>query len=311
MKFNSKISDYAFIGLMVLAVLCMAMFIVWVVTGIWWPAVLLSAVLIFGVAPIYFHTYYVLDKDELFIYSSILGKKILYSQILSATDEDNFRPSFALSSKRICIRYYEDDVIKQTYISPVNREQFRLALNDAIAKSVVKASKVSEEELAEVEATKEKLAKGRKSSKSSADVAKNTKKVDDQKVLDDIIAGKINVADVVLSKEQEDLLDKMLKEQRKLLKKEEKAKKEQAKKGASAKAIEVVDEKQKLKDALLGKKPAEEEPNKEVKGTKGLKGIVEKISKKETAKAVKQETKDTVKKEKKKSSKKPKKVNVR
>lgn len=46
MKFKSKIGDSAFIGLVIYAILTLAMFVFWVMTGIWWPAIVLTAILV-------------------------------------------------------------------------------------------------------------------------------------------------------------------------------------------------------------------------------------------------------------------------
>lgn len=135
MKIKSKIGDGAFISLVVFAILTLAMYVVWVISSIWWPAVALTAVLLLIIAPIYFGTYYEFTRSELRVYSGILGKSIPYRSIISMTDADSLAPAFCLSSRRILIRYMENEKIKSTYVSPANREQFRDLLNAEISKS--------------------------------------------------------------------------------------------------------------------------------------------------------------------------------
>ena len=241
MKFKSKIGDGAFIGLVVYTILTLAMFIFWVMTTIWWPAIVLTAILVFVLLPIYFGTGYEIGRDSLKIYCGILGKNIPYNTIISATDAEGLTPSFALSHKRICIRYLDGEDIKTTFISPANRTQFRDVLNNAISNSVVNVNTAQtpeeKEALKIVEEAKAKLATERTLSRAEeraieaekeeenariqAEMAKEIKK------LDDIIAGNVKAEDVVLSKEQEDVLAKRKKAEAKLLAKIRKAKEKQ------------------------------------------------------------------------------------
>ena len=136
MKIKSKIGDGLFISLVIYSILTLAMYVVWVVTGVWWPAVVLSAILIIVIAPIYFGTYYELTRTELRIYSGVFGKAIPYRAIISMTDADSISPAFCLSHQRILIRYMENDVICSTYVSPANRDQFRDLVNAEMNRAV-------------------------------------------------------------------------------------------------------------------------------------------------------------------------------
>ena len=135
MKIKSKIGDGLFIGLVVFTVLTLAMYVLWVVTTVWWPAITLTAILLIVIVPIYFFTYYEITRNELRIYCGIFGKSIPYRNIISMTDAESLAPSFCLSHQRILIRYIEDEQIKSTYVSPANREQFRDIVNAEISKS--------------------------------------------------------------------------------------------------------------------------------------------------------------------------------
>ena len=136
MKIKSKIGDGLFISLVIYSILTLAMYVVWVVTSVWWPAVVLSAILIIVIAPIYFGTYYELTRTELRIYSGVFGKAIPYRAIISMTDADSISPAFCLSHQRILIRYMENDVICSTYVSPANRDQFRDLVNAEMNRAV-------------------------------------------------------------------------------------------------------------------------------------------------------------------------------
>ena len=306
MKFKSKIGDGAFIGVLCFAVLTLSMYIVWVVSTVWWPAILLTVIMSAVIVPIYFATSYEIDKDDLKIYSGVIGKKIDYYQIISATDADCIKPSFALSSQRICIRYFEDEKVKETYISPVNREEFRIRLNEAMQKSLAKARRPeTEEEKAQFDAIEhlkqsfaiEHVNKAEEKAKQSKAEAKNKKsqaELDKEvKKLDDVFSGNVNRDDVVLSKKQEAKLEKRQKAEEKLQKKTLKMAKKSSNKQKTeltqnAKTAEEVAkqkeaEKEALRKAIRGEKIAPKENKKEKKAQekkdKGLNKIVNKASK--------------------------------
>lgn len=135
MKIKSKIGDGMFIGLVVFAILTLAMYVVWVITSVWWPAITLSAIMLVVIAPIYFATYYEITRTELRIYCGLVGKTIPYRSIISMTDAESIAPAMCLSSRRILIRYMENEEIKSAFVSPANREQFRDLMNAEISKS--------------------------------------------------------------------------------------------------------------------------------------------------------------------------------
>lgn len=235
MKFKSSIGDGAFLGLVVYSLLTLAMFIFWVVSGLWWPAIALTAVLFIVILPIYFGTSYTLNRDELEVCCGVVVKVIPYRMIISATDADCVSPSFALSHKRICLRYLDGEDIKMLYLSPMDRNVFRDALNNAMQKSV--ATLKSRGDLANIEAIEEakgrlakehertraeeraiEIAEAEAKEKANEDLAREIKK------LDDIIDGNIEPEDVVLSQEQEDKLYARRKAEKKLLAKVRKLK---------------------------------------------------------------------------------------
>lgn len=235
MKYKSAIGDGTFLGLMVYCMLTLAMYIFWVVSAIWWPAIMLTAVLVIGILPIYFGTKYELERDELRIYCGAFVRVVPYRSIVSITDADSVGAGFALSHKRICVRYLDGENIKITYISPIDRNAFRDALNTAMQKSI--AGLKSKADIASIEAVEEakerlakeheltraeeraiKLAEEESKDRAKEDLAKEIKK------LDDLIDGNIEPEDVVLSQAQEDKLYSRRQAERKLLAKVRKLK---------------------------------------------------------------------------------------
>lgn len=220
MKFKTSIGDGAFFGLVIYCVLTLAMYIFWVVSAIWWPAIVLTAVLFVVILPIYFGTNYVLGRDSLTISCGIAQRNIPYRNIISVTDANCFTPAFALSHKRICLRYLEGDDIKSTYISPTSRDGFRDALNksmqNALASLKSRGDTTNIEVIEEVEAVKERLAREheltRAEERAIADKEDETKELmrenlaKEIKKLDDIIDGNIDPSSVVLSQAQEDYI---------------------------------------------------------------------------------------------------------
>ncbi len=280
MKFKSSIGDGAFIGLMVLSLLTLSMYIVWVITTLWWPAVVLSVVLLLAVLPVYFGTNYVLDRDSLILRCGFLSRKVQYRDIISVTDANCLTPSYALSFRRICLRYLNGDKIKIAYLSPSNRDAFRDSLNNAMQKSVAtlksQGDSTSISAIEAVEEAKEKIARERELTRAE-ERAINDKTAFERnlmqeslakeiKKLDEIIDGNLEPDSVVLSQEQEDLIASRRNAERKLLAKVRKlkAKKERAKER------ELAREKRKAEEAvaLSNEKVVWEKPKKEPKTKK-------------------------------------------
>ena len=195
MKIKSKIGDGLFLGLVVYSILTLAMYVVWVVTGVWWPAVVLSAILLIAIVPFYFGTYYELTRNELRLYSGIFGKAIPYHAIISMTDADSISPGFCLSHQRILIRYMENDVICSTYVSPANRDQFRDLVNAEMSRAVEVYKNVPKSSMAKAVAAarKQKVEPTRAEMKASKIAAEEQKSVALQELnhelkhLDDVI----------------------------------------------------------------------------------------------------------------------------
>lgn len=238
MKFKTSIGDGAFLGLMVFCLLTLAMYIYWVVSAVWWPAVALSAVLIVVIVPIYFGTKYVLTRDRLNIYCGVFCRTVPYRNIISVTDANCITPAYAMSHKRICLRYLDGDNIKVTYISPTNRDAFRDALNTAMQKSIATLKSQGDtnniEAIEAVEAIKVRLAQEHEISRAEEralaqqeDEQKNKAKEDlarEIKKLDAIIDGNLAPESVVLSQEQENIIASRRAAERKLLAKVRKLK---------------------------------------------------------------------------------------
>ena len=131
MKIRSSVSFGLFVGAICLVVLMLAAYVFWAITQIWWPAILLT-ILVIVVCLVYFNTFYELLPEGIMLSCGFVAKAVPYKSIVSMTDEDTSVPSFCLSSKRVLIKYMEDDQMKYTYASPANREQFRELVNKEI-----------------------------------------------------------------------------------------------------------------------------------------------------------------------------------
>ncbi len=233
MKFKSSVGDGAFLGLLVYCLLTFAMYIFWVISAIWWPAIAMTVVLFVIVLPVYFGTKYELRREDMRISSGFLSQKIPYRNIISATDADCVTPAYALNHKRICVRYLDGENIKQLYISPTNRDAFRDALNSAMKKSLAtlksQGDPTNVEAIEAVERAKERLVKEHELTRAEeraiankAEEAKDFAKENlakEIKKLDDIIDGNIEPESVVLSQEQENIIASRRVAERKLYKK--------------------------------------------------------------------------------------------
>ena len=231
MKFKTSIGDGAFLGLLVYCLLTLAMYIFWVVSAIWWPAIVLTAVLFVVIIPIYFCTKYELERDSLNIYCGIFCRTVPYRNIISVTDANCVCPAYALNHKRICLRYLDGEKIRTTFISPSNRDAFRDALNTSMQKSIATLKSQGDptniEVIEAVEQAKEKLAAEHEMSRAEerAILAKEDAQKDlakenlarEIKKLDEIIDGNIAPESVVLSQEQENLIASRRVAERKLL----------------------------------------------------------------------------------------------
>ncbi len=138
MKIRSQIGYGLFLSSILMVVLMFAMYVLLAITQIWWPALVLTG-LVLIMCFVYFNTFYELLPDGIMLACGFVAKAIPYKNIVSMTDEDSSKPSFCLSNKRVLIRYMEDDVLKFTYASPANREQFRELVNKEIARSAANA----------------------------------------------------------------------------------------------------------------------------------------------------------------------------
>lgn len=249
MKFKTSIGDGAFLGLVVICLLTLCMYVFWAVTGVWWPAIVLTAVLVVVVAPIYFGTKYVLERENLNLYCGIFCRSVPYRNIISVTDADCVTPSFAMSHKRICLRYLDGENIRITYLSPTNRDAFREALNTAMQKSLATLKSqgvLSSETIEAVQAAKERLARDHETNRAEEralaireDEAKTRVREDlarEIKKLDAIIDGNLDPNSVVLSQAQEDLIASRRAAERKLLKKVRKLKRKKDREVARAAA---------------------------------------------------------------------------
>ncbi len=221
MKFSSKADNAVIIAFVILGLITFGFYILWALSHVWWPALVFSIISILGALPIFVYTNYVIDDRCLTLHFGIFSKKIALQNIVSATDADGYSPAFALSHKRICLRYMENSELKCTYISPANRNQFRTILSTAISDAVVKRTPETKSQATDsfvVEQIKDQLAENKlknraeerelESKQKDKNINSITTMNQELKKIEEIINGNISEQDVVLTKEQEDLLQK-------------------------------------------------------------------------------------------------------
>lgn len=307
MKFKSSIGDGAFLGLMVYCLLTLAMYIFWVISAIWWPAIVLTAVLFVAILPVYFGTVYIIGRDGLEMQCGVFVKNISYRDIISLTDADCVTPAFALSHKRICVRYLKGEEIMTTFISPSNRDAFRDAVNTAMQKSLATLKSQGDlnnkEVIEAVELAKERLAKEHEltraeeraivSKEEEAKILAKENLAKEIKKLDDIIDGNVDPESMVLSQAQEDLIASRRVAERKLWAKVRKLKKKKDKAEASERLVAQYN--LEMQSANDSSKVVLEKPKK-IKEPK--KTADEKFADKERAKADRVKAKQEKKKEK-------------
>ena len=138
MKIPSKIGDGTLITLLLIILLTMFYSIIWLMTSIWFPTIILLSILTIVLLPICFGTNYLIKDDALYINCGIflINYKIDYAKIISMTDTDNFQISPALSHHKICIRYIQNENIKSILVSPKDRDAFKKQIHLQIDKTM-------------------------------------------------------------------------------------------------------------------------------------------------------------------------------
>ncbi len=281
------------------------MYIAWVLTGVWWPAVALTLIVLV-MCLVYFNTFYELLPEGLLLSCGLLSKAIPYRAIISVTDADSISPSYCLASKRVMIRYVEGEEIKHTYASPANRPQFRELLNKAMAKYALetKGAEKTELDIAVSKAKKEQIPQTKAEERAAAELEKQLK-AETETVAMEKPKMKERVSKIVskndnkiLSREEQ----KKMKEEKKLLERLRKQKEKETKE--AQKQEELIKERQiramqeqnvmttKKKQAELKKQNAE---MKEKTLNQKLESQQKKLVAKETAKAHKLEAKRVAK----------------
>ena len=143
-KIRSKVGFGLFAFSLLLVAFMMAMYIFFAVTHIWWPALVLT-ILVLSLCFVYFNTFYELLPDGIMLTCGFSAKAINYSNIISMTDETNSKISFCLAKERVEIKYLDNGETKFTYVSPPNREQFRELVNKEIDRYTQKLKESGEQ----------------------------------------------------------------------------------------------------------------------------------------------------------------------
>ena len=276
------------------------MYVAWVLTGVWWPAVALTLIVLV-MCLIYFNTFYELLPDGILLSCGLLSKAVPYRAIISVTDADSISPSYCLSSKRVMIRYIEGDEIKYTYASPANRAQFRELLNKAMTKyaETLKKEAKTELDIAVSKAKKENIAQTKAEERAAVNIENQLKAETQEKMekpkLGERVGKIVNKNDdKILTREQQ----QKMKEEKKLLARLRKQKEKETK--IALKQEQIIKERQiraqREQSKLIEKRKQTElkkssDEAKEQTLNEKLENQQKKLVKKETAKANKLEAK--------------------
>ena len=190
MRMKSRIGDGMFITLLILSIMTLLFFVVWAVIGDWIPVLIILLVLIVVVIPVYFGTFYDIDKEALKINCGLflINYKIQYQNIISMADSERFSLAPALSFHRICIRYVKNGKIKSILISPANKEKFRELVHAEIKKAMDKAKftpDTADDSLILEVLEKEKIAQAKKEAKElekQAKIAEKEKRISEKEI---------------------------------------------------------------------------------------------------------------------------------
>ena len=190
MRMKSKIGDSMFITILILSVLTLLFFVVWAVLGVWIPVLVMMLLLVLIVGPVYFFTYYDIDKDALKINCGIflINYKIDYHNIISMTDVEKFTFAPALSFNRICIRYVKNGKIKSILISPANKDKFRELVHAQIKESMDRAQNTpntADESMIQQVLEKERMEQAKRESKElrrQAKIAEKERRISEKEI---------------------------------------------------------------------------------------------------------------------------------
>jgi len=147
-KYRTKIDLVVFLTLAMICVLDIAALVLWVILGVWWPALVISAIILVLIVPQYFFTYYELNEKYLKINFGIflINYKIPYDQILAVAPEFSYAVGPKLSKQSIKVVFFKNNKAKTMYISPAMFDVFLDQLTDNVLQCAIVDDQIFEEE---------------------------------------------------------------------------------------------------------------------------------------------------------------------
>ncbi len=141
-KYDSKIGILMFLLMVLFSFLTMFLFIIWSITGIGWPAIIITILFLFGFVPVYFFTNYKISSNTLTVRSGFFSRTINLDSIVSIIPDKNLKLSYATSFVRIQIVYQDNDKkLKTIYVSPYLFSTFLNDLTDLTLDNVILSEK--------------------------------------------------------------------------------------------------------------------------------------------------------------------------
>ena len=140
MNYRSKIGSGIVLLSLIWLLLTLASFLVWAIFKLYIPCIICVSILLVFILPIFINTKYKVKDGYLFIHFGLfVHKAIACYNIVSITNAQSIAISPALSSERLRIKYVNNGKIKSIYISPVDQDGFRNAIQEEIELNFKKA----------------------------------------------------------------------------------------------------------------------------------------------------------------------------
>ena len=138
-KYHTKIDFSVFFTFLILCLADLGLLILYAISGVWLPALLVSVLLFFFVFPLFFFTNYTLTEKSLKINSGWwrINFTISYTDILAITPTKKFAIAPKLSRKAIKIVYLHNQKTRCVRISPALFNTFIDQLSESVLHSVV------------------------------------------------------------------------------------------------------------------------------------------------------------------------------
>ncbi len=177
-KFGSRISPLAFLIFALFTLLTIATYMIWIITSVWWPSLVLTIIDIFIVYPVYFGTNYRLDKDKIIINCGLffVNYKIAYQDIMAVIPKKDSSFAPCLDTQRVLIMYIKQGKSHKIFVSPNMFDEFVCLITDNVLSFAKEGEKENQDASDTKLATSEnKPTKSRKEKTNVAEVKKSEK----------------------------------------------------------------------------------------------------------------------------------------